>query len=189
MDAERPRACLGVGVHGSTLAFREGADLAHRSLGKGVGFGADDSDCQRAVGVSCGAGHCGGGELVEFSDVGEDQVDDFCAHGVAEATQRSICGEQVDDGEAGLLGVGDGPVDGREIVWRVGGRRALADVGLRMRVRRGRGGEARWRVGGEITGSVTRGRLPIPVQESDAGNGRGLDEDNQIGGRCGDDGR
>lgn len=51
MDAERPRACLGVGVHGSTLAFREGADLAHRSLGKGVGFGADDSDC-RAQSVS-----------------------------------------------------------------------------------------------------------------------------------------
>ena len=114
MDVERPRACLGVDVHGSTLAFREGADLAHRSLGKGVGFGADDSDCQCAVGVGCGAGHCGGGELVEFSDVGENQVDDFGTYGVAEATQRSICGEQVDDGEAGLLGwaragVGTGP--------------------------------------------------------------------------------
>ena len=118
--------------------------------------------------------------------MGEDQVDDLRTHGVAVLAQRCVGGEQVDDGKTGLLRVANGPVDGREVAWRVGGRRALADVGLRMRVRRGRGGEARWRVSGEITGSVTRGRLPIPVQESNAGNGRDRDEDNQIGGRCGD---
>ena len=42
---------------------------------------------------------------------------------------------------------------------------------------------------GRAPAACRRRGLPIPVQESDAGKSSDHDEDNQIGSRCGEDGR
>ena len=121
--------------------------------------------------------------------MGENQVDDFRAHGLAEVVERRVLSEQVDDGKAGFLRVADGTVDGRKIAGRCGSGRALAAGRLGAGRGRGRPSEVRGQRRGWVVDGVAGRRLPIPVQESGTGAGGVYDENDQIGGRCGDDGR
>lgn len=50
-------------------------------------------------------------------------------------------------------------------------------------------GEVRRQCRGWVAEAVAGRRLPIPVQDSDADSSCDHDEDNQIGSRCGEDGR
>ncbi len=86
----------------------------------------------------------------------------------------SICGEQVDDGE-GLLGEGDGPVDGREAVGGAGGPGACS-----CWAGRGRAGPARFAKSRGWAAEAVAGVFNL-VQDSDADSSCDHDEDNQIG--------
>ena len=189
MRGERPGADLLVGLHTTAHAIDEGTYLTHATPAQNGRLRREGADRQRQCPVHRGPGDGDRGVLVDFGDVGENQVDDFRAHGLAEVIERRVLGEQVDDGKAGLLRVADGTVDGREIAGRCGRGRALAAGRLGARGRWGGSSEVRGQRRGWVVEGVAGRRLPIPVQESDAGGSCDHDEDNQIGGRCGDDGR
>ena len=140
---ERPGTDLLVGLYGTVQGVGEGPDLAHASLCQDAGFSRERADGERESPVDRGSGDGDRSVLVDLGDVGEDEVDDLRAHGVAVLAQRRVFGEQVDDGETGLLRLANGPVDAGEVGWRLGSGWALGDAGLPVRVRRGRGGEAR----------------------------------------------
>ena len=112
---EGPAGSPCVCVHTTAHARREDADLTHVSRTQDEG-----AICERADGEGEGflrrrAGDGERGVLVEFGDVGESQVEDFRADGVPVFAQRRVLVEEVDDGETGLLSVGDGSVDAREV--------------------------------------------------------------------------